>query len=110
MQDRGVLRERSRAPSTFAHELMTFELMASFELGACETGARLITWSEILQSKSLLDATRESAKPHQIPVTVTIDGAVTATHVAADGEPFGIARSGSGQRVYFFCPGIEADC
>ena len=56
------------------------------------------------------DATRDAAKPYQIPVTVTIDGAVTATHVAADGEPFGIARSGSGQTVFFFCPGIEADC
>ena len=110
MQERGVLRERSRAPSNFAHELMTCELMASFELGTRETGTRLITWSDILQSKSLPDATRDRAKPYQIPVTVTIDGVVTATHVAADGEPFGIARSGSGQTVFFFCPGIEADC
>ncbi len=110
MQERGVLRERSRAPSNFAHELMTCELMASLELGARETGTRLITWSDILQSKSLPDATRDAAKPYQIPVTVTIDGAVTETHVDADGEPFGIARSGSGATVFFFCPGIEADC
>ena len=41
---------------------------------------------------------------------MTVEGVVTATHVDADGEPFGIARSGSGQPVFFFCPGIEADC
>ena len=84
---------------------MTCELMASVELGARDTGARLIAWSDILQSKSLPDATREAAKPYQIPVTVTIDGTVTETHVDADGEPFGIARSGSGQPCSSFVPG-----
>src|SRR5205814_9629241 len=90
--------------------LMTCELMASLELGARETGSRLITWPEILQSKSLPEATRRSPKPYNIPVTVSIDGNVQATHVAADGEPFGIARPIAGGAVYFFCPGIEADC
>ena len=52
MQERGVLRGRSRAPSNFAHELMTCELMASFELGTRETGARLIAWSEILTART----------------------------------------------------------
>src|SRR5947207_11166051 len=84
--------------------------MASFELGARETGTRLIAWNDILQSRSLPDQTRHSPKPYQIPVTVTVDGAVIATHVAADGMPFGVARSGGGQRAYFFCPGIETDC
>ena len=89
---------------------MTCELMASFELGTRETGNRLIAWSDILHSKNLPDTTRAALKPYQIPVTVTIDGAVTATHVDADGEPFGITRSSSGRPVFFFCPGIEADC
>jgi hypothetical protein len=110
MQERGVACERSRAPANFAHELMTSELMASFELGARATGVRLITWPDILQSRHLPEATRHSPKPYNIPVTASFDGAPQATHVAADGQPFGVARSVDGAPVYFFCPGIEADC
>ena len=110
MQERGLACQRSRTPTNFAHELMTCELMASFELGARETGARLITWSDILQSENLPEATRRSPKPYAIPVSVTIDGQLHATHAVADGEPFGIARSLGSQMAYFFCPGIEADC
>src|SRR5207302_54521 len=51
MHERGLMSQRLRAPTNFAHELMTCQLMASFELGARETGNRLITWSEILQSQ-----------------------------------------------------------
>ena len=110
MHERGLICQRSRAPASFAHELMTCELMASFELGVRETGHQLITWHDILQSKNLPDATRTSPKPFHIPVTATIDGASVATHVVADGEPFGIGRSINGQATYFFCPGVEADC
>jgi hypothetical protein len=70
----------------------------------------LITWSNILQSRDLPDQTRHSPKPYQIPVTVTIDGALISTHAIADGTPFGIGRSTNGQATYFFCPGVEADC
>ena len=110
MQERGVICQRSRTPTNFAHELMTSELMTSFELGARESGIRLIMWPEILESGNLPETTWQSPKPYHIPVTVTIDGQVVATHVAADGEPFGVTRSFAGQTVYFFCPGIEADC
>jgi len=89
---------------------MTCQLIASFELGASATQNRFITWSDILQSQNLPDATRDSLKPFHIPVTVTMDGATISTHVIADGVPFGIGRSGSGQDTYFFCPGVEADC
>ena len=110
MQERGVLRERTRAPANFAHELMASQLMASVELGARENGARLISWPEILQSKSLPDETRRSLKPYSIPVTATTDAGPISAHVAADGQPFGIARIIGDRPVYFFCPGIEADC
>lgn len=109
MHERGLIYQRSPA-KTFVHELMTCQVLASFELGARESGSRLITWSDILQSRSLPDATREAAKPYQIPVTTTIDGATIATQIIADGAPFGVARSAVGQSAYFFCPGIEADC
>src|SRR5262249_48937842 len=92
------------------HELMTCQLMASFELGARETAVRLISWSEILHSENLPEQTRRSPKPYHIPITVTVDGAPLATHIAADGLPFGISRMVDGQPRYFFCPGIEADC
>lgn len=110
LHERGVMFQRSRVPSNFAHELMTCQLLASFELGARETGARLITWTDILQSQDLPDSTRRSLKPYQIPVTATMDGGVLSTHVIADGLPFGIARLVDGQPTFFFCPGIEADC
>lgn len=110
MHERGIMQERSRAPSNFSHELMTCQVLASFELGTHETGHRLIAWSDILRSQSLPDATRLSPKPYLIPVTVTIDGATIATHVVADGAPFGIGRSLGGDTTFFFCPGVEADC
>ena len=69
---------------------------------------RLIPWPEIL--RSLPDATRSALKPYSIPVTATTDAGVISTHVAADGLPFGIARPAGDKPVYFFCPGIEADC
>jgi hypothetical protein len=110
MHERGFIYSRPRAPSNFAHELMTCELMASFGLGARENGIRLITWPDILQSHSLPESTRHSPKPYNIPVTATIDGNLQTTHVAADGEPFGVSRPIAGGSTYFFCPGIEADC
>jgi hypothetical protein len=110
MQERGLMFQRPRTPSNFGHELMTCQLMASFELGTREIGARLISWSDILDSRSLPEETRRSPKPYQIPVTVILDGTAIGTHIAADGMPFGIARSDAGQSTYFFCPGIETDC
>jgi len=110
MHERGLNCQRTRTPSNFAHELMTCQLMASFELGGRETTNRLITWTDILQSRSLPDATRTLQKPLQIPVSVTIDGTSISTHVIADGTPFGIARVSFDEPAYFFCPGVEADC
>src|ERR1051326_6070693 len=89
---------------------MTSQLMASVELGARESGVRLISWPEILQGKSLPEETRHSLKPHAIPVTVTSPGGPVSTHTAADGRPFGISRVVADRPTYFFCPGIEADC
>jgi len=110
MHERGLTCQRGRAPASFAHELMACELMASFDLGARTPGVRLFTWTDILQSPSLPEETRHLPKPTNIPVTVEIDGKLIATHIAADGEPFGIERVVDNQPVYFFCPGVEADC
>jgi hypothetical protein len=106
LQERGVLLQRPRTPANFAHELMACQIMASLDLGARERGARLITWSDILNSRSLPDATRHSPCPFHIPVR--FEG--NDFHIAADAQPFGIERSIAGQRSYYFCPGIEADC
>jgi hypothetical protein len=106
LQERGVSVQRTRTPANFAHELMACQIMASFELGARERGARVITWPDILNSRSLPDATRHSARPFHIPVR--FEG--NDFHIAADAQPFGIERSIAGQRSYYFCPGIEADC
>lgn len=110
MHERGLTYQRLRTPTNFAHELMTCQLIASFELGARETQNRLIAWTEILQSENLPEATRRATQPFHIPVMASIGGASIATHVVADGAPFGIARLVEGRTTYFFCPGIEADC
>jgi len=110
MQERGFERRHVRPPASFAHELMTCQIMASFELGARDHGAQFIAWDDILQSKNLPEATRRSPKPWHIPITLAMGGERTSTHVAADGSPFGIRRERNGRPSYFFCPGIEADC
>ena len=110
LQERGFEYQRTRSPASFAHELMVCQIMASFELGARATDVRLITWHDILRSQRLPETTRRSPKPFHIPVTVTVDGQRLDTHVAADGHPFGVARSIDGRPAYYFCPGIEADC
>src|SRR5713101_1642074 len=69
LHERGFMVQRTRAPANFAHELMTCQLTASFELGCRETGNRLLTWFDILESPSLPDATLRSARPLHIPVT-----------------------------------------
>jgi len=106
LQERGIEAIKPRAHQNFAHELMTSELMASFELGAREAGARLLTWSDILKSDSLPEATRRSPKPYSVRVRYDGDDHT----IEADGHPFGIARVVDGRSRYFFCPGIEADC
>jgi len=110
MRERGVECQRNRPPASFAHELMVCQVMASFELGARERNAHLITWEDILRSESLPEATRRSTRPYHIPISLTVDGQRVTTHIAADGQPFGIARVVDGRREYFFFPGVEADC
>jgi hypothetical protein len=105
-QHGGELLQRTRPPANFAHELMVCQIMASFELGARKRDVRLITWSQILASESLPEQTRCSLKPYSIPVR--FEG--TTVSIAADGQPFGIARCDNHGSSYFFCPGIEADC
>ena len=108
--ERGVECEKPHARRSFGHELMTSELMASFELGARESTVRLITWQDILKSESLPETTRRSTKPFRIPITVMLDGKRDERHIEADGQPFGIQRIIDERRVHYFCPGIEADC
>ena len=46
LQEHGIDAAKPRAHQNFAHELMTSELMASFELGARHAGVRLLTWPQ----------------------------------------------------------------
>jgi len=106
LQERGVDALKPRAHRNFAHELMTSELMASFELGAREMRVRLVTWPEILASQSLPEATKRAPKPYTIPLRY--DG--EDHQITADGQPFGIAWPNDKGTVFYFCAGIEADC
>lgn len=106
MQERGFHRRDGRSSPNFAHELMVCQIMASIEFGTRTHGVQLIGWADILRSKNLPEGTRKSTKPWHIPVA----GTSAAQHVIADGSPFGICREIDAKPVYFFCPGIEADC
>jgi Replication-relaxation len=98
--DCGIPCDPPRAHGNFARELMTSQLMASFALGAQETGVRLITWQDIQNSVAYSKATaRYAEKPRALPLD-------QKTSIVADGEPFGISPDGR----FFFAPGIEADC
>lgn len=110
LQERGISDHRIRFPANFGHELMTCQVMASFELGTRETGARLIQLNDILNSENLPDTTRHSPKPYAIPITAIVHDQQINARVTADGLPFGVECSREGRRYYFFCPGIEADC
>jgi hypothetical protein len=110
LSEQGIEYRRNRGAGNFAHELMICQIMASFELGARETGVRFITWDDIIRSENLPDKTRQSPKPFHIPISVSVDGHQIHTHVAADGNPFGIARPIDERLAYYFFPGIEADC
>lgn len=110
LQQRGLEYRRARVPASFAHELMVCQVMASLEIGAEAAGVGLITWSDILRSESLPEATRHSPNPHTIPVSITSDGQRVDTHIVADAQPFGIARPRGDRIQFFLCLGIEADC
>jgi hypothetical protein len=86
------------------HDLMASDLMASFEIGAKENGIRFITWQELLNSKSMPEATRNLPKPWAIPVPY--QGKTYS--VEADAEPFGLQITRNGRNIYYFCL-IEAD-
>lgn len=107
----GFAYEKPKYQRNFAHELMACEIMASIEIGARGAeGARLIDWSEILASKNMPNATRNSRKPHHVPVAFAANGARLDTEIAADTHPFGIERTIDGRKSFVFFPGIEADC
>jgi hypothetical protein len=112
-----LLRELGASPPpksyhrNFAHELMTTQIMASFELGTKEhSHVRLITWSEILSKEHTPLLTRESSSPATIPVTFSMRGEAHSLKVTADAQPFGLERVIGGNRSYLFFPGIETDC
>lgn len=110
LQQHGIEYQRGRAPASFAHELMVCQVMASFEIGARVSGVQLITWNDISNGKRLPEATRQSPKPHNIPVSIMVDGSRIDTHVVPDAPPFGIVRPIGNETQYFLCLGIEADC
>ena len=112
-----LLRERGTSPPAksssryFAHELMTAQIMASFELGTKEhSHVRLITWSEIPSREHTPSSTRESPSPASIPVTFSMRGEEHSLKLTADAQPFGLEeRVVGGSRSYLFFPGIETD-
>src|SRR5215470_10173367 len=111
LRERGLPHLAKTYHRNFAHELMACRVMASFELGARNSGnTRLITWREILTSEKTPAKTRERAQPAHIPVTFTFEGEQRSMTVCADAQPFGIERAVGCRRWFYFFPGIEADC
>ncbi len=76
----------------FAHELMACRILASIEIGARQSAAKLIEWFEIFEK--LPPETKELDEPH-----------IIKGYRRPDSKPFGIYNG-----TYRFFAGIEADC
>lgn len=100
--ERGIIPGRALGNGgSFTHELMVCLIMASFELGARNTGLQLVS-PELAHS-----APRANLAPAgvEIRVSITHDGKNTAFDLKPDGYPFGLASAN--RRLWF--PGFEAD-
>lgn len=92
----------------FSHELLVCLIQASLEI-SCREYSQLeyVSWNTILTYKTLPNATRISATPFKMPVTVL----GKKRHLIPDGTPAGIwYRSDGGKRVAMCFVGFEADC
>lgn len=107
----GLYRPLTKTGEGFKHEFMRCLVEASFELGAIESGVRLITAPEILAHPSCPQSTRRSKTPFEIPdvsytfVSPSGHRKSRTRKIAHDGEPLGFAF---GDRTVF-TPGREID-
>lgn len=89
-------------PTNFAHDFLSCLVMASIELGIrSDQNAKLISWSEILASPQLPEATKKSSAPTFMPTVV--DG--LPTNIKADWTPFAIKTASD----FLFFGGFEMD-
>jgi hypothetical protein len=100
---------RQPVKSNFSHEIMTCQILTSFDLAAVENpNIRIEDWAERLAHPKTPERTRQMPAPAKIPLGYYL-GNVERQHIRADGLPFGLERTIDGKKSYFWFPGIEAD-
>jgi hypothetical protein len=82
MHERALICQRSRAPASFAHELMTCELMASFELGVREARQRLI-WSTVAASSPMRSGWQSGSTCTPVPILMFLVRAAMAAAIVS---------------------------
>jgi hypothetical protein len=111
VEELGLSLRSRRHVRNFTHELMVCQIMASIEIGIRRNpDLRFISWDEILRDERTPKVTRESPRPTNIPVILSVNGAHRKTDLCPDGQPFIIERNRNGERSHLCFPGIEADC
>jgi len=110
LRENGKLIPDRRYVRNFSHAALASHATASIETGVIAApNSRLITWTEILSSQSMPEATKRLDYPAGIPTAYEIDGLRYEKMVRADSPPFGIVLAIDDRKKFRFFPGIEAD-
>jgi hypothetical protein len=96
--------------TSFAHDLIANQVMASFEIGIIEDTTVEPRWPEdILSYEKTPEATRNALHPFQIPVTYEWAGGTVTSAVRPDAKVFGFNRTALPRGRFIFCA-LEVDC
>jgi len=102
----GVIYSRKKYLRNFAHELMSCNIAASFEIGQkTESTLRIINWHQLLNSRQMPGATKALENPQAI----RFERSGRLENLVSDWRPFVVERSGD-NTTYAFVFGFEADC
>lgn len=107
MHDRGIDVHSNEFSGPFHHQLFASQLRASFDIAAREIETvRITSWRALRNDPRIPKQTRESDKPHYIPLPKSIHGNHSSKHLIPDCYPFIVH---TGEKAYPIL-GIEADC
>lgn len=108
LEERGTKVPKRNPFKLLKHQVMTDEIMASWQIGFNEYQKLTpLWWPDLLNSPKTPRKTLENPKPHQVPVQFRFNEQRVDKPYVGDDRPFGFLRP---DRTGYFFPGIEADC
>jgi hypothetical protein len=114
LSERGINVPSRKIVRQFEHQVVTDQIMASFEIGVhADPSLRMISWESILNSPKMPAETRDEGEPHVIEVEYTVKAGKQSERVKKrirkDAKPFIVVRSEGGNEKRHFFSGIETD-